>query len=176
MRAHHDAIVIGIGTMLEDNPVLTCRLNGGEAYAPSRFILDSLAKTPPEAKMLDDKTAFTTIVVSENASQNAQQNLRAKGAQIMASDSYEGKIALHEFLEDLAAKGIASVMVEGGAYLAQSFLEEALVDRIALFTSDVVVGKEGVKSPVQPDIVPEGFEVTRRAIYGKDHFVEMTRT
>lgn len=177
LRAHHEAIAIGIGTMLEDDPSLTCRLNGGRAYSPARFILDRFAQTPHTAKMLDEKSATTTIVVCEHASLEKQHALQARGAQIMAADSHDDKIALHEFLDDLAAKGTASLMVEGGAKLAQSFLEEGLIDRIALFIGrHSQIGPQGIKSPIQPDNIPQGFEVTRRAIYGEDSFVEMTRT
>lgn len=175
LRAHHDAIAIGIGTMLEDDPGLTCRLNGGAAYSPARFVLDSHANTPLTAKMLRDKSAAATIVVSEDAPKSAQQKLQEHGAHLMAADSHEGKIALHEFLYDLAAKGIASLMIEGGAQLAQSLLVEGLVDRIALFMGDVDIGPNGIKSPVDPNNLPQGFEVTRRAIYGKDTFMELTR-
>lgn len=175
LRAHHDAIAIGIGTMLEDNPGLTCRLKGGLAYSPHRFVLDSTARTPLSAKMLHDNAAPTTIVVAPETSAKARQDLAAQGASIMAADRHEGVIALHEFLDDLAARGIASLMIEGGASLAQSFMAEGLVDRIALFIGDVTVGAEGIQSPIQPSHIPQGFELTRQALYGSDKYQEMTR-
>lgn len=175
LRAHHDAIAIGIGTMLEDNPRLTCRLNGGGLFSPQRFVLDSHARTPLNAKMLHDHAGSATIVVAPETSLEARQNLEAQGAHIMAADSHEGTIALHEFLDDLAARGFASLMIEGGASLAQSFMAEGLVDRIALFMGDVTIGEGGIKSPIQPNQVPQGFEVSRQALYGSDNYTEMTR-
>lgn len=175
LRAHHDAIAVGIGTMLEDDPGLTCRLNGGVAYSPQRFVLDSAARTPRHAKMLHDNAGRVTIVVAPEISPIARRNLEEEGANIMAADSHEGAIALHEFLDDLAARGIASLLVEGGAGLAQSFMEEDLVDRIALFMGNCLVGQNGIKSPIQRDQIPQGFELSRQALYGSEHYKEMIR-
>ena len=83
--------------------------------------------------------------------------------------------ALLALLRELRAQGIASILVEGGARVAQSFLAEDLIDRIALFSSPLEIGEEGVSSPVTVRSLPIGFAPHRSALYDTDNFTEFTR-
>ncbi len=97
------------------------------------------------------------------------------GASLLATETFDGRIALPELLEDLAAKGMSSVLVEGGAATARYFLDEGLVDRIVLFRGAVVIGKGGLAAPIDEDHMPAGFRLLRQATYGDDRVTEWAR-
>ena len=83
----------------------------------------------------------------------------------LGTETFEGRVALPELLEDLAALGIASVLVEGGAEMARAFLDDGLVDRIVLFRGDGEIGEDGIASPIDEQPIPAGFSLsaTRRS-------------
>lgn len=115
------------------------------------------------------------VAVGDKVVETARSKLRSAGASILSCETADGRIALPELLDDLAARGIQNLMVEGGAAVAQSFLEEGLVDRIVLFTGPGKVGADGFTSPITASLAPEGFSQTGEAVYGEDLFVEWTR-
>lgn len=171
MRAEHDAILVGIGTVLEDNPELTCRLEGMEQRSPRRIVLDTDARLPLGSKLVAGAAMPPVHVATAAPLSDRARALAERGVRLIASETVDGRIALPELIEDLAALGIASVMVEGGAAVARAFLEEGLVDRIALFESDVLVGEGGIAAPFTGETLPAGFAVARRAVYGADGFM-----
>jgi diaminohydroxyphosphoribosylaminopyrimidine deaminase / 5-amino-6-(5-phosphoribosylamino)uracil reductase len=177
MRAEVDAIMIGSGTALQDDPELTCRLPGMNRRSPVRIVLDSRAKLPLEGKLAS--TANLTpiwLATLETAPKGRTAALAAAGCRLLACEDDEGLVALPELFEDLAAQGISSVLVEGGADLAKSLIEQGLVDRLALFTSDSPLGGDAIVSPVTERSVPHGFVKTRSAPYGSDTFIEYVRS
>jgi len=175
MRAEHDAILVGIGTVLEDDPELTCRLEGLEDRSPRRIVLDSHARLPLGSRLVETAARVPVHVATLDPQSDRARALAEKGVRIIASESHDGAIALPELIEDLAAIGVASVLVEGGAAVAEAFLREGLADRIALFEGDVTVGEGGIAAPFSGDRLPEGFVVRRRAVYGADRFFLLER-
>src|SRR5690606_33823572 len=97
------------------------------------------------------------------------------GVQFLAIESVDGEVALPELVEDLAAKGLSSVLVEGGAYTANAFLEEGLVDKLCLFVSPRKLGPEAVAAPVTPQTVPQGFRLVRSDRFGDDDYFEYVK-
>lgn len=175
LRAEHDAILVGLGTALIDNPTLTCRLPGMENRSPVRIVLDTSARLSPNSAMchtIDQAPLYIATAYPE--SDNAKL-LAAKGARIIACELFEGRIALAELLEDLAGIGITRILVEGGAETARAFIEEGLVERIALFQSDVVVGEQGLGSPFTADKLPDGFAIERQMAFGADTYFEINK-
>lgn len=176
MRAEADAIVIGIGTALADDPELTCRLPGLEKRSPARLVLDARARLP-----LDSRLALTAddvpvmIAAGPDADETKKEALKAAGVRMLAAEIFEGRIALPELLEDLAGQGISTLLVEGGAETAQAFLADDLVDRIAIFTGPAEIGSGGIAAPITPETVPSGFRKLREARYGEDDFAEWAR-
>jgi diaminohydroxyphosphoribosylaminopyrimidine deaminase/5-amino-6-(5-phosphoribosylamino)uracil reductase len=176
MRARSDAILVGINTAIADDPWLTVRLPGLELRSPVRIVLDRQARLPLSSKLA--VTAMETpvlVAVGSEADPRGKAALEKAGVGLIATETFEGRVALPEFLEDLAARGISSVLVEGGAETARYFLEEGLVDRIALFLSEVEIGAEGVASPVGEHDIPHGFAPIREAVFGADRYLEWSR-
>ncbi len=134
MRAASDAIMVGIGTAIEDDPELTVRLPGLAGRSPSRIVLDRTARLPLSSKLVQTAREVPLLLATcADADPSRRAELERAGAGFLATETFDGRVALPELLEDLAAKGMSSVLVEGGAATAKYFLDEGLVDRIVLF-------------------------------------------
>lgn len=130
LRAEHDAILVGIGTILADNPQLNVRLATGSD--PQAVILDSHLRTPPESKVFEKKPPPWIATTADEAGEPARALLE-KGARILTyPKDADVKIPLDEVLFDLLNAGIRSLMVEGGAEVIRSFLQSQAVDWIML--------------------------------------------
>jgi diaminohydroxyphosphoribosylaminopyrimidine deaminase/5-amino-6-(5-phosphoribosylamino)uracil reductase len=145
LRAKSDAIMIGIGTVLADDPMLTCRLPGMEKDSPVRIVADVLSRLPVHSRLV--KSAHETPVwalVGTGAPQDAASALRAKGVNVSSSPASGGLLDLKGALGLLAAKGITRLMVEGGPTLAAALIAADLVDEAYFFYSAVIVGADGL--------------------------------
>ena len=176
MRAETDAILVGINTAVADDPELTCRLPGLEPLSPARIVLDGTLRLPVASKLATSAREIPVLVAaSSDADPQHRAALATLGVGFLAVETHEGRIALPELLEDLAAQGTMTLMVEGGAATARHFLEEDLVDRIALFIGSGTVGEGGVESPLSPNAPPAGFVLVRDARFGQDTYREYVR-
>ncbi len=137
LRAMHDAILVGIGTVLADNPRLNVRLVAGKD--PQPVILDSRLRIPPYAHLLRNCRS-PWIAASDAADPERQQTLEAQGAKIFRIPSTNGWLDLNSLLGYLSLMEINSLMVEGGAQIITSFLSSRLVDQIVLTIAPVLVG------------------------------------
>lgn len=176
MRAENHAILVGIGTVLEDDPDLTCRLPSMEERSPLRVILDTNGRMPTDSALLKSAMRHPVLIAAgPDLAEERRQELHAAGVNFLGAEIHRGRIALPELLEDLAARGVQSLLVEGGAETARAFLEEGLVDRIALFTGPGKLGEGAIASPVTLKTMPPDFELTREAAFGDDAFSEWSR-
>lgn len=176
MRAESDAILIGIGTALADNPSLTCRLPGLEDRSPVRIVLDCSLRLPLESALVQTAREVPVwIAAHSDVDAEKKAALIAAGCRILAAETINDDVAIPELLDDLAAQGIATLMVEGGAAVAESFLREGLVDRLSIFRGPAVIGVEGVAIPDLQSHIAASFEQTRDMWFGPDHFVELVR-
>lgn len=176
MRAGVDAVIIGIRTALEDDPELTVRLPGLSGRSAVRIVLDRQARLPTDSKLARSARIVPLLLTAcAEADAGRKSALERTGAKILATETFDGRVALPELLEDLAARGMSRVLVEGGAATAKYFLEEGLVDRIALFSGAVVIGEGGLAAPIDRNNMPAGFHLVRQARFGDDGYQEWTR-
>lgn len=178
MRAAHEAVMVGVATVVEDDPLLTVRLPGLVDRSPTRVIIDPFARTPATARLLRKPgSAKVLILASEKAPKRSIEILRDRGAavQFLASD-HRGRFDPKEILRSLGVTGLKSVLLEGGADTARRFLDAGMVDRIALFVGATTVGKGAIASPVLEGAIPAGFVITAEARYGEDRLLEFERT
>jgi diaminohydroxyphosphoribosylaminopyrimidine deaminase/5-amino-6-(5-phosphoribosylamino)uracil reductase len=137
-RDRVDGVLVGIGTVLKDDPMLTSRIKKGRD--PYRIVLDSRLKIPEEAKVINTSPSKTIIASTEIAPKDKIEKLEQKGVQIFLLDSKEGKINLKSCLSKLGEIGMMSLMVEGGSRVNGSFLDEGLIDKLFLFLSKKIMG------------------------------------
>ncbi|AAN29696.1 riboflavin biosynthesis protein RibD [Brucella abortus 01-4165] len=177
LRAQADIILIGIETALADDPVLNCRLPGLEQRSPVRVVLDGGLRLPLSSRLVRSAdTQPLWVACGEEAPDERRAALGAAGCRILATETHDGRIALPELLDDLAAQGIASVLVEGGAGVAKSFLDEKLVDRLIIFRSPLVIGAaDGVAVEGLETHIASEFKILRRMRYADDACAEYVR-
>jgi diaminohydroxyphosphoribosylaminopyrimidine deaminase/5-amino-6-(5-phosphoribosylamino)uracil reductase len=140
LRACHDAILIGSGTALADDPLLTCRLPGLEGCSPVRVVLDRRLRLPAGSRLARSVWDAPLWLFTAEPEGAAAAGLAAAGIRLLPLAAGEG---LREVLARLAGQGITRVLVEGGAALATAFLREGLVDRLHLFTAPLLIGADG---------------------------------
>ncbi len=154
LRSDSDAILVGVGTVLADDPHLTVK---GLPYEenPLRVVLDSAGRTPQDAKVLDERAA-TLIVTAEGCPRTWPRGevLRVGGE----------RVDLHLMLADLHARGIRELMVEGGGETIFSFFQQGLVDRYLVFVGSMVVGGRSSPTPADGDGLPEEHAVRLRLV------------
>jgi len=170
LRDRHDAILVGVGTVLQDDPELTTRLDpsecgdGGPPH-PLRVVLDSQARTPPTARLLSPAVPGQTLIVTtEGAPPERVAALRAAGAEIITVPARCGKVDIRSALFELGARGINSVLVEGGGRVLGSLFDAGLVDRVGAFVAPVLVG--GSDAPIP--LAGRGVETMEQAVRLRD--------
>lgn len=136
LRANSDAVAVGIGTVLADDPVLTVRDAPAPRVAPRRVVFDSNARTPLDSNLVRSaRETPTTVIVRPGADGAAIRALAKHGVDVIAADDLEaGLVALRN-------RGVRSLFLEGGAQLAGSFVVRSLVDRLIIFRSQTTVGR-----------------------------------
>ncbi|MDP3400459.1 MAG: RibD family protein, partial [Brevundimonas sp.] len=133
LRARHDAILVGIGTVLADDPALTVRLPDHSGPQPLRVVLDSRLRTPATTKVAGGNSLILTTVEPRPIGQ----------AEVVEVVDVDGRANLHATLDILHARGVRSLLIEGGGEVAASFLRENLIDRIEWFRAPILLGSEG---------------------------------
>lgn len=136
-RHTHDAILVGVNTVIKDNPSLTTRIAGG-GKNPIRIILDSHLRTPLDSAVITDGLAETILVTGSEADQKLVQQFRKTGVDVISLDSQ--KVGIKEMLKRLGERGISSVYVEGGAQIHGSFLKAKAFQQVITYIAPKLIG------------------------------------
>lgn len=148
LRNRYDAVMVGIGTVLKDNPRLTTRLPAGEEGRDAvRIVVDSRLRLPLDARVINPASPAPLLVATtEQAPKERLQSLeQQKGVEVLCFSSRKGQVPLSELMEELGRREITSVLLEGGATLNASALEEQIVDKMVVFIAPRIIG--GVNAP-----------------------------
>jgi len=140
LRDQVDAVLVGIGTVLKDDPMLTARVRGGRD--PRRVVLDSRLRVPENAKVIELSPLLTIIATTEAAPKEKAARLKDRGVQVLVLDSNKGRVDLKACLGKLGEMGITSLLVEGGSQINGSFLDEGLIDKLLLFLAPRLIGDD----------------------------------
>jgi diaminohydroxyphosphoribosylaminopyrimidine deaminase / 5-amino-6-(5-phosphoribosylamino)uracil reductase len=144
-RAESDAILVGIGTALADDPQLTCRLPGMADRSPVRVVLDPRLDLPLSSQLAQTASQVPVwLMASTDANSRKADALRSAGVEISPAAEQDGRVHLGSMLKLLAERGITRLMVEGGPKTAAAFLKAGLVDQVVLLRSPMTIGPEGI--------------------------------
>jgi len=143
LRDTHDAIMVGIGTILADNPRLTTRLVQGEGKNPLRIVVDSTLRIPSSAALLSE-AGKTLILTSSAASIADEERLQSENVEILRVAGKPGAIDLADAMRQLGGCGIQSILLEGGGRLHHGALHAGIVDRLCIFIAPLFLGGSGI--------------------------------
>jgi diaminohydroxyphosphoribosylaminopyrimidine deaminase / 5-amino-6-(5-phosphoribosylamino)uracil reductase len=181
LRARHEAIMVGVGTVLSDDPQLTVRLPGLEERSPIRVVLDSGLRTPSASALARAAREVPLwIIAADDAPLEPERVLRAAGAEVMRVGRAHGSLDLKAALELLAIRGVTRVFSEGGPIVGAALAELGLADVVILSTADHALGALGVAA-VRPALAvaladPSQFTRIADARHGSDVFTTYERT
>ena len=141
LRGTVDAILVGIGTILEDNPSLTTRLPNQDSQDPIRIIVDSFCRTPTKAKIFNTESDAKVIVATTQFAPKIRiEELRSAGAEILITNSNEKRVCLKSLMNQLMELDITSVLIEGGSEIHSSALHTGIVDKVIFFIAPKLIG------------------------------------
>lgn len=154
LRHRYSAIMVGVNTVIKDNPELTDRSDNPIKCHPVRIVVDSKGRTPLNAKILETRLARTIIAVTKNTPEKQIEKLIKKGVRVITCPEKEGKVNLSYLIEVLGKQNIDSILLEGGSKLNFSALREGIIDKVYSFISPKMIGGDKATTPVGG----EGFE------------------
>jgi diaminohydroxyphosphoribosylaminopyrimidine deaminase / 5-amino-6-(5-phosphoribosylamino)uracil reductase len=164
-RAEYDAVAVGVGTALRDDPLLTSR-DTEPAHPvekqPRRVVFDSLGRLPLESQLVRDaRRVPLTVVVSRAAPRSATDTLEAHGADVIVAPGENEPARVCSALDQLGASGITSILLEGGPHLAGAFLDAGEIDEIRLFLAPVILGGRTARDPLEGEGVEQIADAVR---------------
>jgi diaminohydroxyphosphoribosylaminopyrimidine deaminase/5-amino-6-(5-phosphoribosylamino)uracil reductase len=160
-RASVDAVAIGVGTALADDPLLTARVEG-VCRQPTRIVFDSLGRLPLTSKLIAGAPEQPLIVVVSRAAPRADSDaLEAAGAEVVVATGENEQARVRSALDQLGARGIAGILLEGGPRLAGAFFDAGEIDEIRLFLAPLLLGGRNARDPLEGEGVDRIGDATR---------------
>lgn len=178
LRDRFSAIMVGINTILQDDPALTTRLSHKEGKDPLRIVVDNKACIPLNAKVINSSLSAPMILaVADELPREKLKMLKDKNVKIIAVGDKEGKVDLNKLMDELYNMHIDSVLIEGGGNLNYSALEARIVDKVLIFIAPKIVGGSQSKTPFEGEGVPsidEAYKVRDCEVkkFGNDILIE----
>ena len=149
LRSENDAVIVGIGTALADDPALNVRLETPWPREPLRVVVDSHARLPLTSRLIDaGRPERAVAAVADEAPADRIVRLEARGVTVLTCKSRDGRVDLHDLCARLFALEVTGALLEGGATLNWAFLQAALVDRVAMFVAPLLIGGDKAPTPV----------------------------
>ena len=141
--------MVGIGTVLADDPMLNCRIPGGKQ--PVRIVVDSRLMIPEDSRLVSSAGEYPLIVAAlKNCNEAKKQKLEACGVQVLeVGANPEGHVDLNILMDCLGAMQIDSILLEGGGRLTEGALQAGIVDKVQFYIAPMLIGGEGAKTPVE---------------------------
>lgn len=162
LRKQYSAIMVGIGTVLADDPMLNCRIE--EGVDPIRVVCDSNLRIPLDCQLVKTAKEIPTIVCYAQGEEQKLQALREAGVELIANDADDGKVDFSEVMKLLGKRGVDSVIIEGGGTFHGTVLKSGLVQKIYCYIAPKMIGGKDAKSPVEGD----GFSLMKDALAVSD--------
>ncbi|WP_422482001.1 bifunctional diaminohydroxyphosphoribosylaminopyrimidine deaminase/5-amino-6-(5-phosphoribosylamino)uracil reductase RibD [Pleomorphochaeta sp. DL1XJH-081] len=178
LRNTISAIMVGVGTVLKDNPLLTTRTEDGHPRNPVRVVMDSTGKTPLDAKLFQTINQAPLIIVATTAiSSKKVESYRSAGAEVIVIAASDRLQQIKHTLEALAERGIDSLLVEGGGTLAESFVRANAVQKMLVFIAPTIIGGKDARTPVEGEGISKlaessKFEIASVSTIGCDIMIE----
>ena len=149
LRAQVDAILVGIGTVLQDNPLLTTRLPERQGKDPIRVVVDSRGRIPLGARVFNPASnAATLVAVTEKAPLGKIEALKSAGAEALIVEEKEGRVCLNALMQELGRRDITSVLIEGGGEINAAALQAGIVDKLMFFIAPKLIGGKDAPGPI----------------------------
>lgn len=142
LRGKLDAIMVGVGTVLKDDPQLTCRVPGGKD--PLRVVVDSTLRIPLHAALFTVHSRAKTVIATCCSDQARIEAVQARGAEVLRCNESDGRVDLADLFRRLGESGVQSVLLEGGSHLAGEALRSGLIDKCMIFLAPKLVGGTGM--------------------------------
>lgn len=147
LRDQVTGIMVGVNTVIVDDPELTCRIENGKS--PIRIIVDSKLRIPLDAKVLKDQDMAKTIVgTTDQADPRKKRELEKRGIKVLTIKKLEGRVDLQDLMKKLFDENIHSILLEGGSSLNFSALDQSIVDKVQVYIAPKLIGGEMSKTPV----------------------------
>ncbi len=140
LRDRVEAIMVGVGTVLHDDPLLNTRLADGRGRDPLRVVVDSQLRTPPDCRMLKQQSTAKTLIATISTDQGKISVLRSTGAEVVILPAEAERVSLAALWQELGRRNVQRLLLEGGAELAGAALTEGLIDRLMLFVAPKILG------------------------------------
>ena len=147
LRGRYSAILAGIGTVLADDPMLNCRIDGG--HQPVRIVADSHLRLPLDSRLVQTAGEYRTILACGSDDPEKEAALRGRGVEVLHVPGPDGRVDLRALVEHLGREQIDSVLIEGGGQLHEAALRAGIVNHVCAYVAPKLFGSAGAKTPVE---------------------------